>query len=286
MSIPVRWIKGWPADDILNFRILSALVSLWVFILLFRIHKVKQDINTFTSQKPQQRRRVLVLTFLCSVFIFGNWYTYIYAINNISVQSAAFGYLICPLITTFAARVILKEALTPLKWLALGIAFISACLLATGSLIEVAWSFAIALLYALYLIIQRSVKGYDKLNSLAVQLTICSIFIIPILFIQGHPVPQGYIFWSTIVLIAVLFTIIPLFLSMYALTGISSSTTGVLLYVNPIIAFVLAIFYFHEPVSPQKYMAYTLLFFAIALFNAKPILSLFKSKTKNKRLAK
>jgi len=267
MSIPVRWLKGWPADDILNFRILSGLVILWVYILIFRKQALRQDIRHFNSLPFRGKRRAVALTLFASLCIFGNWYTYIYAINYISVQSAAFGYMICPLITTFTAFVVLKEQLNAWKWTALALALLSVGLLASGSLIDGMWSLAIAALYAFYLIGGRVLQGFDKLNILAIQLSICSLFIIPILVVQGHPIPEGQVFWGSIVLIAVVFTIIPLFLSMYALTRISSSTTGVLLYVNPIIAFLLAIFYFKEPVDTHKYIAYTILLMAIILFN-------------------
>src|SRR5690606_38524311 len=112
--------------------------------------------------------------------------------------------------------------------------------------IDVLWSMSIASLYALYLIVQRVSQGFDKLNSLAVQLTLCSLFVIPKLFINQHAAPKEPFFWFSILTIAIIFTIIPLFFSMYALTRISSSTTGVLLYVNPLIAFTLAIVYFQE----------------------------------------
>lgn len=268
MSIPVRWVKGWPADDILNYRILTGLLILWSYIVLFRRTALSKDIRHFRALAIQGKRNAIGLTVFASICIFGNWYTYIYAINNISVQSAAFGYMICPLITTFAAFILLKEQLSVIKWVALALALLSVCLLATGSLIDGLWSLGIASLYAFYLISQRVLQGFDKLNVLAVQLAICSLFIIPILFIQGHALPQGTTFWTSIILIAVVFTIIPLFLSMYALSKISSSTTGVLLYVNPIIAFLLAIFYFKEEIDPHKYIAYGILIVAIVLFNS------------------
>ncbi|MFD2596584.1 EamA family transporter [Sphingobacterium griseoflavum] len=267
MSIPVRWLEGWPADDILNYRILTGLIILWSYLLIFRTKVLYKDIQHYNTLSFNGKRRVVVLTVFASICIFGNWYCYIYAINYISVQSAAFGYMICPLITTFTAFVVLQERLNAWKWTALALALVSVSLLASGSLIDGMWSLAIAALYAFYLISQRVLQGFDKLHVLAIQLSICSLFIIPILIIQRHPLPQGYVFWTSILLIAVAFTIIPLFLSMYALTRISSSTTGVLLYVNPIIAFLLAIFYFKEDVDPHKYVAYATLSLAIVLFN-------------------
>ncbi|MBE8713073.1 EamA family transporter [Sphingobacterium hungaricum] len=269
MSIPVRILNGYPAEDILYYRILSAVVLLWLFILIFRKKKLIADYHHFNELTKSEKKKISWLTLLASILIFANWYTFIYSINNVSIQSAALAYMICPLITTFAAYFILKEGLSPLKKFALFLAFFSCCLLATGSFLDIAWAITIASSYAFYLIIQRVLQGFDKLTILAVQLLICSAFVVPLLLISNHSLPTDPVFWETVVIIAVFFTIIPLYFSMYALIKISSSTTGVLLYINPILAFLLAIFYFKESIEPYKYIAYGILLIAIMLFNWK-----------------
>lgn len=269
MSISVRWIRDYPAEDILYFRIVTALAVLWLYLLLFRRKLVQSDLKKFRNLPGPAKRRQAGLTILASVLIFGNWFTYIYAVNHVSIQSAALAYLTCPLITAAAAYFILKEKLGILQKVALLIALGSVCLLANGSLNDVLWAVTIATCYAFYLIVQRVSTGFDKLTQLAVQLSICALFVVPKLLYNHHDLPREPLFWGTILLIAVLFTIIPLFLSMYALIGISSTTTGVLLYINPLIAFTLAATYFQEPVSPIKYLAYSIILIAIILFNSR-----------------
>ncbi|MBE8722809.1 EamA family transporter [Sphingobacterium pedocola] len=276
MSIAIRWVRDYPAEDILYYRILTALIILWSFILIFRRSVLQTDILHYQSLQPTEKRKVIWLTLLASVLILGNWFTYIYAVNHISIQSAAFAYLICPLLTAISAYIILKEQLSTIKKVALLFAMISVGMLASGSILEVIWSISIGLLYALYLIIQRVAQGFDKLNVLAVQLFICALFVIPKLIFNHNSIPDSPTFWITILIIAVLFTIIPLYLSMYALTKISSTTTGVLLYINPLIAFTLAVFYFKETVDPHKYIAYAIIVLAIILFNWQTIKRLSK----------
>ena len=135
---------------------------------------------------------------------------------------------------------------------------------------------SMALLYALYLITQRVIRNVDKLNVLAVQLTICSLLAIPILLFVQHPIPAEAVFWTNILLIAILFTIIPLYLSMYALNGISSSTVAILIYINPIIAFAVAVIYFGESVDTVKLLAYAILMIAVVLFNWEMIQSMIR----------
>ncbi len=275
MSIPVRWIRGYPAEDILYFRIITALLVLWVYLLIFRRKMLVADIRKFGRLSQADKLRQTGLMILASALIFGNWFTYIYAVNHVSIQSAALAYLTCPLITAAGAYSMLKEKLNGWQKIALFIAFSSVCLLARGSLNDVLWAITIASCYAFYLIVQRVSTGFDKLNQLVLQLSICALCVIPKLIYNHHTIPNEPLFWGTIVLIASLFTIIPLFLSMYALIGISSTTTGVLLYINPLIAFTLAATYFQEPVQPIKYIAYGIIFIAIILFNAANIKQAF-----------
>lgn len=267
MAIPLREIKAWPAEDILYYRILVSFVLTWLFIGLFRKKQLRADIHHIRRLSGYERRRLGCLTLIASLLIIGNWFTFIYAVNNVSIQSAAFAYLVCPLLTTLAGFLILKEELSILRKLAIGIAFVSVVMLARGSFYEVCWSVGIASLYALYLITQRIIQQVDKLNVLALQLTICSLLIIPFLLWQQHPLPEDPTFWGNIVIISAVFTIIPLYMSMYALNGISSSTVGILIYINPIIAFGVAVLYFNEHIDSHQLLAYSILLVAVLLFN-------------------
>lgn len=276
MVIPLRWLQAWDATDILNYRVLSAAFSLWLFLLIFRRRSLRNDISTFKALSPRAQKRTAALTIAASLFLVGNWYTYIYAVNSISIQSAAFAYMICPLINTLAAFLLLNEKLSGLQWLALGFALCSVLLLAQGSLQNALWSVLIASLYAFYLITQRISQGFNKLNLLAFQLLFCCLLLLPMIVYGQHAVPREPVFWFIILLIAILFTIVPLFLSMYALTRISSSATGILLYANPIIAFLLGVLFFKEEVFAYQYFAYSLLLVAILLFNSKTLYQLKK----------
>ena len=70
-------------------------------------------------------------------------------------------------------------------------------------------------------------------------------------------------------LIVVLFTIIPLFLNLFALKGMNSSAVGILMYTNPLINFFLAVFYFKEDIQVAQIIAYSLIGISIVVFNKK-----------------
>ena len=279
-SIPLRNIKAFSAQDILYYRIFTSLIFIWIAILLFRRKELKEDIKRISSISTAARRTVAIQILVSTVFLMLNWFSFIYAINHVSLTSAAFAYMVCPLLTAFGGFVILKEELSRIKLISMVIALISIVFLATGSLVEVLWSVFIGVFYAGYLLIQRKMQGFDKLNVLALQIALAVILMLPFYIYQFDGLPESAWFWSHIVIIAVVFTIIPLFLSLYALIGIPSSTLGIMIYINPIIAFGVAVLYFDEVITVYQLSAYLLLLFSVFLFNWQAIKDIFTLKKK------
>ncbi|HYK77724.1 MAG TPA: EamA family transporter [Daejeonella sp.] len=279
-SIPLRNLREYPSEEILHYRIFTSLIVTGLLILLFRKKQVKQDLAYWKEVSVAGRKKLVGLILLAGVLITGNWFTFIYAVNHVSLSSAAFAYMVCPLITAMGGFLILKEELSALKLASIGIALISILILAQGSLVEVMWSVFIASLYAFYLIIQRVVVQIDKLNMLGIQLVISALLMLPFYIYQHDAFPTDWNFWINIIIISVFFTIIPLFLSMYALIGMPSSTMGIIIYLNPIIAFSVAFFYFHEQIYTYQLYAYGLLLAAVVVFNWNLISSLFLKQYK------
>lgn len=268
MSIPLRDLKGFPPQQILYYRIFASIIMVWASILLFRKEQLKKDYAHFKVLPSGKKKRLLLLTILSAFLITGNWFTYIYAVNSVSLKAAAFAYMVCPLITALCGFFLLKEQLTKIKIIALAIALISIILLATGSLYQVLWAILIASFYAVYIILLKVIKDVDKFNLLGIQLILSGIIILPVYLISSQPLPLVTSFWLHIFLIAIVFTIIPLFLNAYALVGMPSSALGILIYLNPIVAFAVAFFYFKENIDVHQLFAYLLLLLSIVIFNA------------------
>ncbi len=275
-AIPLRLIKEYEPEDILYYRIFISLIITWIAILLFRRKSLLDNMSWLRAESSTERKRLIWLTLFAGLLITGNWFTYIYAVNKVSLTSAAFAYMVCPLITAIGGFFILKESLSKLQLIALGIAVISIVVLSQGSAREVLWSVLIASLYAFYLIIQRVMGKVDKLVMLGVHLLIASLITLPLFLADFQTLPLEMRFWLIIILISVVFTIIPLFLSLYALIGMPSSTLGIIIYINPIVAFAVAFFYFHEGINSHQLYAYSMLIAAVVVFNWSTIRELVK----------
>jgi chloramphenicol-sensitive protein RarD len=269
VAVPIRFVQNYEAEQILFSRILASLIICWLFILGFQRKQLGIDINILKFTPKSERKTLLLLLFTSGILITFNWYAFIYVINNVSLNSAAFAYMICPLITALSGFIILKEDINNQKIIGIIIALISVLILATGSLHEVLWSIITASFYAFYLIVQRVVKALNKINMLGIQLIIAFILILPLYLNLGLSIPSNLDFWFDIIVIAVLFTLVPLFLSLYALEGLPSSTVGIIIYINPVIAFGVAYLYFQEGITMIQALAYLLLVFAVIIFNWK-----------------
>lgn len=266
-SIPLRMLQDYPSEQILYYRIFTSLLLTWLYIFLFRKNQIKLDIEYIQKEENYSVRKIVWLSLIAGLLITGNWFTYIYVVNNVSLKSAAFAYMVCPLITALGGFLILKERLSTMKLIALGFASVSILILAQGSLRDVLWSVLVAALYSFYLIIQRVMVRIDKFNMLGLHLLIAALFMLPFFLSDFEFLPSDPNFWITIVVISIFFTIIPLFLSLYALIGMPSSTLGIIIYINPIVAFAVAFFYFHEEISRYQVYSYLLLLAAVIVFN-------------------
>ncbi len=285
MSIPLRLIKSHNANQILYYRIITCFVICLIYTFAINRKNLTNDILEIKKLTPKNFRYTLMLIVLSGIFITLNWFAFIYVVNNINVKSAAFAYMVCPLITALGGYFILKENLTSLKFIAIGIALISIVLLSTGSVKDTLWAVFTAFFYAFFLIIQRKIQGINKINMLFFQLIIALIIIIPLLILFPQPFPVDQIFWFSIIIIATVFTILPLLLSLFALESLPSSTVGILIYINPVVSFSIAIFYFDETVKLNQVFAYLLLILAILIFNYKILLQGL-NKIKNHNLNK
>ena len=277
-SIPLRKLQAYPSDQILHYRIITSFIIIWTVILGFRRDKLKRDVNNLRSLHPAKRKKIVGLTLLAGFLLTANWFAFIFAVNHISLTSAAFAYMVCPLITAMGGFLLLKEHLTGYKMAGIGIALVSILILTQGSPRDVLWSVFIATLYAFYLIIQRVIVEIDKFNMLGIQIILAAILMSPLFTYHFNGIPSDWNFWLTIIEISVVFTIIPLYLSLYALTGLPSSTMGILIYANPIVAFAVAFFYFHEPINSLQIIAYLLLLLAVVVFNWSLLAGVFSKK--------
>lgn len=275
-SLALKPISYVPSFDILFYRISFSAVIIVCFTLLFRRKILLNDLKNFKKLPEKDKKRSLGLTTIGGLLLGINWFLFIYVVNQINVQSASFAYLICPIITTFLANIILKEKLQKIQWIAVLISTIGCLICFVSNSNNLFFALVVAFTYAFYLISQRSNIYFDKLNALAFQIILIFILSLPYYFVDGFSVPVNPSFYLYILAIATLFTLAPLYMNLYALKGASASNVGVMLYINPLIAFLLAIFYYKEHINTLQFVSYFLILLSVFIFNYRILTNLTK----------
>jgi chloramphenicol-sensitive protein RarD len=263
----LRALQQYGSGEILYFRILFSALIMLVIMFAFRSNDLQKDIVLLKTLSPWKRNEVIVLTLLGGALLTVNWLAFIYIVNNINIKTASFSYLICPVVTAVLGFVILKEKMTKLQWIAVSLCAVSCMLMGMNSATELGYSFLTALSYALYLISQRKNQGFDRMIILGVQV-LFSFLILNLLYpYLINQVPAEGNFYSIILVIAIAFTVFPLFLNLFALNKINSATIGILMYINPLINYTIAFMWYKEDVNPLQIIGYLIILIALILFN-------------------
>lgn len=266
-SLVLKPLHEYPSLDILFYRVFLCALLMLLITFTVKRHVLLQNIQIFKSLPQQEKRRIALINTGSGLLLTGNWFLFIYVMNHISVKVASLAYLVCPIITTLIAYFLLKEKLNKQQWLAIGLSVVGCLLLSFNHLIDLVFSLAVGASYALYLVIQRKNTGLDKFLVLTFHIVFSAMLLLPFYPFFSGSLPTTIKFYTYVSIIAVFFTIVPLFLNLYALKGLTSSITGMLININPIIGFIIAITVYHEKVDLIQTVAYTTIFFSVIIFN-------------------
>jgi chloramphenicol-sensitive protein RarD len=266
-SLALKPLKEVPSMDILFWRVFVAVVVLWAYLIAFRRSLLRMGLARWEAATRSERLRAVRLTLLGGFLLTCNWLVFMQTVNHVSVKSAAYAYLVCPVLTSLMAVFVLQETLSRAQWVALGIALLSCLVLALFAFRDLLFSMIVAVSYAGFLISQRHNTLLPRPLLLAFQLLTSAFVLLPLFPFLAGPLPAHSSFPWLITVVAVVFTILPLLLNLFALNALPSGTMGMLLYVNPLINFALAVLWFHEPMAAFQWLAYALVLISVVVYH-------------------
>ncbi len=269
LPMVLRSLSGASSGAILYFRILFSSAILITIVSVFRRSKWKRDRQQFLAASPTDRRNALLLWLGGGALLTVNWLTFIYTVNHVNIRTASFSYFICPVLTAVLGYLVLKERMTLIQWVAVGLCAISCVMMGLSSVSELGYSFTTAFTYGLYLVLQRLYKEYDRMTVLSVQILFsCLLLNVAYPWLIDELPSDARFYWVTAA-VAAFFTVLPLFLNLFALIRINSATVGILMYINPIINFAIAFLVFDERSSTLQVAAYVIIAIGLIIFNWK-----------------
>ena len=213
-------------------------------------------------------KKALGKCFLCAVLITVNWGVYIYAINSGHTLDASLGYFIEPVLVGLIGVAAFKERPTRLERATFILAVIALgyMLLRTGTLPYLA--ILIAGSFAAYGGVK---KNWDLSPEVSLFLeTLCMA-----------PFSLGFILWAEangrgvmgtatsaeliLLVVSGIATSVPLLLFNTGVKHIPYYFSGILMYINPTIQFLVGIFYFKETLDTDRLVAFIIIWVGVLL---------------------
>lgn len=216
--------------------------------------------------------RLLGWTALAGLLIYVNWQVFVLGTLSGNVVETALGYFINPITTVLLGVLVLKERLRRLQWVAVGIAA-AAVVVIVVAYGHVPWiALTLTASFGLYGLIKKKIgPAVDAVSGLTLE----SFWLIPIAVVQlvivaTTPVglTMGTAGWSHAVLLAFagVATAVPLLLFAAGTRRVDLAVIGMLQFLTPVLQFLIGVAVLREPMPPERWIGFVLVWIAIAVF--------------------
>lgn len=241
---------------ILAQRVIWSLVFMTLFLLV--THRGKDIKLVFENWKT------VGCSLLCGILICINWGVYIYAVNSGHVLDASLGYFLEPIIVTVIGVVIFREKMSRLEQLTAVFAIIGVGYLIWAYRVFPVMAILISTSFAIYGAVKKNLHLYPELSLFAETLMVTPIALIFCVYSEMHGTGSvGVLSGAQFLLLplAGIVTSIPLALFNKGVRQIPYYLTGILMYINPTIQFLMGWLYFHEPLEMTRLIAFCFIWF-------------------------
>lgn len=258
-----RRIEAVSPLDILINRITWAFVFLTLLLALSRNWQVVRR----TLCTPRQLLRLTAGALLLA----GNWLGFLWVLNQHQLVASALGYFLTPLFSVALGLLVLKEKLGVREWLAIGLAVAALGneLLVLG---ELPWiSLFLAGSFGVYGLLRKQVP-LDAISGLWLEtlaLLPCCLLYAAWQASTGHSVLAAGEASTAVMLVgAGILTTLPLMAFAAATQRLDLATVGMLMYINPTLQFLTAVFLFDEPMQPDRLISFGLIWLGLLVFSS------------------
>ena len=209
-----------------------------------------------------------------------NWLVYVWGVNTGHVIETSLGYFLVPLVNVAIGRLMLQEHLRRIQWLAIGLASLGVALM-IAQLNRPPWiALALAGSWSSYALMKKQ-SPLGPLVGLTVETLLLAPLALAFLLWQQvggvgalgriNPIQHALVFSSGLI------TALPLLLFAYGARRIRLSTLGLLQYIAPTVQFILAVWYYREPLSRDRALGFGFIWAGLILYTADNLYSLRQS---------
>ena len=250
-----------PAQEILVHRIIWSVLVLCILVVVSG--KLRQVRAAAINLK------VMAILLVSGLLLATNWLIFIWAINNEHLLEGSLGYYINPLFNVFLGRLFLQERLRPLQKAAVALAFTGVALLII-SFGQVPWiALSLAISFGIYGLLRKKV-AVDSLPGLLLETMMMLPF--ALVYWVGFSSEMSNLSTNSLslnitLICAGIVTTAPLLCFTAAARRLRYSTLGFFQYLGPSIMFIMAVWWFNEPLDQAKIITFIFVWLALALFS-------------------
>ena len=237
VGIVARFIP-YSSKIIVFYRVLFAFIALTVYIFMtdnFKINLKNKKLFTVGA----------------GVFLALNWLFFFRAVKTTTIANATISYYTSPIILNILAIIILKEKLLKKTVISLIIAFTGLLfIISNGGQATVAnnklgiiYGLTAAFFYALFAITNKKIKGLSSLKTTFIQSGVAALSFIP--FVIPITIPD-ITSLLLLMIMGIFHTALALILYVSGLKKIKAQSVGVLSYIDPLSAVILAALFLGE----------------------------------------
>lgn len=257
-----RQLSAVPPMDVLSHRAVWACVFVGVLLTL----RARWANVAAILRAPRQ----LAMLALAALLVGSNWLVFLWAVANQQVVASSLGYFLTPLVNVLLGLLVLKESLNRLEWLSVGLA-VAAIGNEIATLGSLPWvSLFLAATFGTYGLVRKQVP-VDALSGLWLE-TLCMLPVCGLYLLLFSPTGMAGFqhfsgFTAALLIGAGILTAMPLMAFAAATQRLDLATVGMLMYINPTMQFLTAIFIFDEPFQPARLLSFGLIWLGLAVFS-------------------
>ncbi|MED3960876.1 EamA family transporter RarD [Niallia taxi] len=286
--LPIYWklLQGLGAIEILANRVLWSFVFM-VFLML--VTKKWKELTTLLCSFKANKKQGFML-FLASLLVSCNWFIYIWAVNAGQIIETSIGYYINPLVSVLLGMIALKEKLTKMQCISVGLATIGVLIL-TISHGNIPWiALSLAFTFGLYGLAKKLIP-----LEAGVGLTLETLFITPfaLIYLVYLFINEDHVFLAVspgldiLIILSGIFTAVPLLFFAKGAQRLPLSMLGFIQYLSPTLALILGVFIYHESFTSAHLLSLLFIWTALTIYSfSKTKLFSQTSRFKRKKGAK
>lgn len=261
--LPIFWkrLSELDAFYVLSCRILwSAVFCLMIIVFTKDLDELKRTI------KDKKQMKLL----LCSgIMIAINWGFYIYAVNAGHILDASLAYYLNPLFAIAIGFLFFKEKIGKMQWLAIGLATFGIMVAIIGYKTIPVYALVIGSSFAIYGAIKKSVSCSGMISTFIETTILLPFALVCIGWLEYNDAGAIGVFEGFEFLLlptAGVVTSIPLLAYSAGITKVPMSLSGILMYVNPTLQFIIGVVLYGETFDIPKIIMFVCVWLALIIF--------------------